>query len=127
MNILGIDYGAKRIGTAIGNTEERIAFPRQVLENDEHVFRTLQRFIAEESVERIVLGLPKMLSGEESDMTKEVRAFAVELEKESTLPVYFEEERLSTQAVKPGTVKRKDIDAASAALILQTYLDRNEE
>jgi len=124
MNVLGIDYGTKRIGIAIGNTEERIAFPRVVLKNDEVIMQVFREFIQKESIECIVLGLPKMLSGKESDMTDEVYTFAKKLEQESTLPIYFEEERFSTKAVRPGTVKKTDIDAASAALILQTYLDR---
>jgi putative holliday junction resolvase len=124
MNILGIDFGLKRIGIAVGNTEERIAFPREVLQNDTNFIRLLKQVIQKDTIKRIVLGLPTMLSGEESSMTHEVYAFAEHLEKECMLPIYFEEERLSTQAIKSGTVKKKHIDAASAALILQTYLDR---
>ncbi|MEK7481013.1 MAG: Holliday junction resolvase RuvX [Patescibacteria group bacterium] len=122
MKYLGIDFGTKRVGVAISDAEGKIAFPRAVLKNDEHVFERLREMAEKEGVEMVVVGLPKALSGEETAMTKQVREFIAQLRNHRFL-VVEEDEIFSTKMVKDNAA-RELRDAAAAALILQQYIDR---
>ncbi len=125
MRLLGIDYGLKRTGFAVGDTDRRIAFPRDVVTGGENeVLDYIGARIRAEHITEIVVGFPRMLSSAEGDMALEVRAFAERVGKRTGLPVHLEDERLSTRAVPKGVVPPGRVDASSAALILQSYLDR---
>ena len=124
MRILGIDYGTRRIGLAIGDVEHGIAFPREVIQNDEHVLERIQSILEKERVEEIVIGRPEKLTGKQSDLLPEITEFIQRLGQASGLIFHLENEVFSTKAVYQGSTKRERIDAASAALILQGYLDR---
>lgn len=123
--VLGIDYGSVRIGFAISNDEQTIAFPRGVIEASEEVCTPhLRNIINEEGVDAIVVGLPLSFNGEDTKMTGEARAFAKNIEQEYGLPVHLQNEiltsKLADQHVRDKTMR----DARAAALILQSYLDR---
>jgi len=129
MRILGIDYGTKRIGLALGDTESGIAGPWRVIENegmDEAVLR-LQDLAEEEHVEEIVLGVPMSPDGRiASDIAEDVLAF-MRLLKAKDLIVHKENELLSSKvaASQMEDVGRKEKrDDLAATAILQTYLDR---
>lgn len=125
MHFLGIDYGAARTGFAVGDDATGIAFPRTVIAGGEKaLLEFIKKTISEEKIEAIVLGLPKTLAGKESDSTRAVRMFAKKLKVTfPDIPVYFQDEIFSTKAIQQGTVAKDKIDAAAAALILQSYLD----
>jgi len=122
---LGIDYGTKRIGIALSDEGRKIAFPRDIVSNEWKTFLPyITNLVKKEEVRGIVIGLAKGFGGQETNMTREIRRFTKKLELELFCPIYFEDEILSTQAASRGPTKREKIDAASAALILQSYLDR---
>lgn len=122
---LGLDYGTKRIGIALSDDGEKIAFPRDVVSSEwKTFFAFVINLVKVEHVRGIVVGLAKGFNGKETEMTKEIYRFAQKLERELALPVYLQNEVLSTKAVLRGPTKKEKIDAASAALILQSYLDR---
>ncbi|OGZ41972.1 MAG: hypothetical protein A3C80_02385 [Candidatus Ryanbacteria bacterium RIFCSPHIGHO2_02_FULL_45_43] len=122
---LGIDYGTKKIGIALSDEGGRIAFPKVVIENNwDTVAQYLSELVEKERVCTIVVGLPLGLDGTETAMTAKARAFALKLKNEFHPPVVFEKEVLSTKAVRPNTTTKEMIDASSAALILQGYLDK---
>ena len=130
MKYVGIDFGTKRIGIAVSDKEGTLAFPRAVVENNEKVFERLREIVKKEGAEKIVVGVPKALSGKETAMTARVKNFIEELKQKACLParqgfiVVEEDEVFSTKTAKENT--RKDMrDAAAAALILQQYLDRS--
>ena len=125
MRILGIDYGTKRIGFAVGDTDQKIAFPRDVVRERAKALDYVDRMIDQEGVKKVILGIPMRHSGEEGELTGEIRAFADEITEKFGVDVVFQNEILSTKAIQPGTAARDKIDAASAALILQSYLDKN--
>ncbi|MBI2038716.1 MAG: Holliday junction resolvase RuvX [Candidatus Niyogibacteria bacterium] len=130
MRILGIDYGTKKLGFALSDEGLAIAFPKIVLPNDwPELKKFIGRFVADEGVSEIVIGLPVGLDGKETELSAEVRAFAQNLEKEFGLPVHFENEAYSSAAVRTATgeMQPKNIDAASAAVILQSFLDRRKD
>lgn len=123
MKLLGIDYGTKRIGFAVGDTDQKIAFPRSVVEGRAKTLDYVDRMIDQEGVKKVVIGIPMRHSGEEGELAGDIRAFAQEITKKLGVEVLFQNEILSTKAIQRGTVTKEKTDAASAALILQSYLD----
>ncbi len=125
MRYLGIDYGDKHIGIAVSDEDGKFAFPRIVLENNPaKVLNFLKKIILAERVGTIVLGLPRNFSSEETKQTQKVRDFFGFLKKELVIEILFQNEILSTkEAHKSGGSTKKMIDASSAALILQSFLD----
>ena len=133
--ILSIDYGMARIGLALSDPAQIIASPLKTIKTGKDLETTVQMLlkeIADHSVESLLVGLPLLLSGKDSETTQIVRAFAALLEEKSGLPLILWDERLSSKEVERvltmGEVKRKKraqhIDTLSATLILQSYLDR---
>ena len=123
MHILGIDYGTKRIGFAMGDTDQKIAFPRGVVEGRAKALDYVDRMIDQEGAQKIVMGIPMRHGGQEGELAGDVRMFAKEITEKLGVEVVFQNEILSTKAIQPGTVTKDKIDAASAALILQSYFD----
>jgi putative Holliday junction resolvase len=137
--VIGIDLGERRIGVAISDATGTLARPVGVLVRpraDADALRLLadeiRRLKAEEDgVKSIVLGLPRRLDGTPHDMTRRVQAFAEQLGAASGLPVALQDERLSSREAesrlavreKDWRARKKKLDAAAAAIILQDYLD----
>jgi len=126
--ILGIDYGTKKIGFAFSDEAEKIAFPKTVQPN---VWKYVEEFVREavlnQGVSGIVVGLPVGLDGKETGISQEVRQFVAKLEEIFKLPIHLENEVYSSAGVRTsGGAPEHKIDASSAALILQTYLDRRQ-
>lgn len=128
--ILGIDFGDKKAGFAISDFDSRIAFPRETLKFNEkkELKEKIKKYLEEESISLIVLGLPLSMKGEDTDQTKKVRDFHKELTNELEIKVVFQDERLSTRTAKNIFQERetKDEDALAAQVILQSYLDKKQ-
>ncbi|KKU13272.1 MAG: hypothetical protein UX17_C0022G0005 [Parcubacteria group bacterium GW2011_GWC2_45_7] len=129
MRILGIDYGTKRVGVAIGDTESRVAVPYDTLEFGGATLECLHEIIEREKIDLIIIGLPLTTGGEESKSSVLVRQFIKEL-KSLGIPVEMQDERFTTKEVEKITRgygkarKGVDKDAAAAALILQSFLEQ---
>lgn len=126
MRYLGIDYGEKRIGIAISDPGGRIAFPQKVIYNfgNKYLWKELETLLQENQILEVIVGLPLNFDGEETGQTREVRKFADQLKKVSSVPIEFENEILTTQMAEQAGVKKEHTDEAAAALILQSYLDK---
>jgi putative Holliday junction resolvase len=135
--ILGIDYGERRIGIAISDPTATIAQPLTVLRRragKRPPVQAIADLVAQHRVEHIVVGLPLTLAGDESDWTREVRAFGDKLGERAGTGVSFADERMTSvaaeRAVRALGLKRSEreqkerIDAAAAVIILQAHLDR---
>ncbi len=125
MRYLGIDYGSKRTGIAVSDEEGRIAFPQETLEAQ--VRQKIKKIVKEKSIGYIVVGLPRMPDGRETEETSEVRAFVLSLKKAVDLPVTFEDELLTTRIVASEGMQKNRKDESAAALILQSYLDKKNQ
>lgn len=132
--VIGIDFGMKRIGLARSDPMKIIASPLKTISAGKTLEETADLILKElEDVETIVLGLPLLLSGKDSETTTMVRKFAEILESKSGLPLILWDERLTSKQVEKlmieGGVSRKNraahVDTMSATLILQNYLDGN--
>ncbi|MBU1029471.1 Holliday junction resolvase RuvX [Patescibacteria group bacterium] len=132
MRLLGVDYGTKRVGLAIGDTAPFFVEPLKTIEGGEGAAQRVAEAAIEEGAEMIVVGLPVSLAGHEGGETAEkVRVFIEELEQITPLEVCAEDERLTTVIADRmhrefGTSSRKkfDRDAVAAAVMLETYIER---
>jgi putative Holliday junction resolvase len=123
MKYLGIDYGTKRIGLATSDEEGRVAFPKEVIPNDNKVLEVLERYIKEEGVECIVLGESKNYLMEDNDIMTEVLDLKKILETTMEVDVKMHSEVLSSVQAKKMGASDKMLDASAAAVILQSYLE----
>jgi putative Holliday junction resolvase len=131
--LLGVDYGAVRVGLAVTDSERIIASPlatyvRRGADSDAAYFRDL---VAREEIGGLVIGLPVHLSGREGEKATEARAFGKWLAEVTGLPAVFWDERFTTREAE-GHLKaaglthrrRKDRrDRVAAQILLQTYIE----
>ncbi len=130
MVYLGIDYGSKRIGLALGNSETRIAQPLVTLDATAgDYWNRLSRLIRQHNVSELVVGLPRGLDGGETDQTKAARLFAGELAA-FKLPIHLQDEAGTSELAKERIGKKlafkAQIDAEAAAIILEDFLGELE-
>ncbi|MFH1597492.1 MAG: Holliday junction resolvase RuvX [Patescibacteria group bacterium] len=127
---LGIDYGNKHVGIAISNEEKNFVLPREGVATKE-IFDYLKNIVEDEAIEKIIVGLPIGLNGQETAQTKKTREFIEQLNCRLSVEIVTEDERLTTGAANRLLVgldkksKKKKIDQSAAALILQDYLTKN--
>lgn len=134
--ILAIDYGKKRIGLAITDPLKLFAIPHSTVSNDTNLIKNLLELINEKSVKEIILGNPIKESGEDSDFSREVRKFKLQLESKSGMEIILVDERYTSElAFKrvidtvPSKKKRRDkslIDKNAAAIMLEEYLSNQK-
>ena len=133
MRIIALDVGDRRIGVAMSDPTGLLASPLSTITRKGHdtdVDEVLD-LAAQNDVAEILVGMPVSLSGKKGAQAARVTAFAEELRSRTDLPVVFVDERYSTvqaerslreQGVQPSR-DRARVDAAAAAVILQSYLD----
>lgn len=122
--ILGIDYGTKRVGIALSDQSEMLAFPHATLSNTKTLVSDVTEIIRKENANLVVLGYSADFSGEENPVMERVHAFKKTLEETSGVPVVFEQEWLSSQEASRFTGAHDMLDASAAAVILQRFLDK---
>ncbi|MBM4035762.1 MAG: Holliday junction resolvase RuvX [Planctomycetes bacterium] len=134
MRVLAIDYGDRRVGLAVGDTEVGIAAGLPTLERRspaDDVVEPLRRVCREQGVGRIVVGLPINMDGSRGERARLALAFAERLREALNIEVVTWDERLTTRqadrAMLEGDLsrrKRKErADRLAAQLLLQSYLD----
>lgn len=133
--ILGIDYGRKRVGVAVSDPLGVFASALETVPSAK-IIDYLKNYAGSQTVVRFVVGYPMNLDGRPSEAAADVDAFLKQLKKQfPDIPVTLEDERftsvLAHRAMIDGGMRKMDrrdkaaVDKISAALILQTYLDRN--
>ena len=130
MRFVCIDLGDKRTGLAICDSQEIIASPLEVIEGGGDLVTKILETIKQYQAEGIVFGLPLNMDDSESDRSAKVRKFADELAKKTALPIFFQDERLSSFSAqqKLGRTglthkkKKNRLDAIAAAEILKEFL-----
>jgi putative holliday junction resolvase len=122
VRVLALDHGTARIGCAISDPSGTLATPLPVIEPPEA--RSVVDLVAKYEVERVVVGLPLHLSGEEGSQAALTRSFCTELEAILDVPVEAYDERLTTRMAEAS--KREGAaappDSLAAAHLLQAYL-----
>jgi len=132
--IVGIDPGEIRIGLAISDEGQSIAFPRQTIAargGVEEAARKVREALADEDVETLVVGLPLRLDGTEGEAARRARAFGEALRRVLDTEVVYWDERMTTVAAERslremgrwGSRRREVVDQSAATILLQGYLD----
>lgn len=133
--VIAIDLGTKRTGLAVTDPLQMLANPLETIETST-LLDYLKKYFEREEVEAIVLGYPRKLNGEETEMTPKV--FAMKEKLEAAFPekkIELIDERFTSKMAMQSMIamgsKKKDrkeksgnLDKVSAAIILQSYLDR---
>ncbi len=133
--IIGIDYGRKRVGVAVSDPLGIFASALETVHSAK-IIEYLKNYAEKEKVVRFVVGYPVNLNGRPAEAQKDVDVFLKRLAKAfPDIPVTLEDERftsvLAHRAMIDGGMKYKDrrdkssVDKISAAIILQSYLDRS--
>ena len=131
--ILAIDYGDVRVGLALSDLTCTIAQPFKTLNYDDmdHLIKQLFEIIAEKQVNKVVVGIPYNMKGDDTQQTTKVREFVSILEQKLGYEIIFVDERLTSSEaekfmhqmdIKTGFNKDK-IDKIAASIILQEYID----
>ena len=127
MIVLGLDYGRKRTGVAIGNLATFNARPLAIVEGrGERRMSELEKIIAEWRPVRLVVGLPVHMDGSEHANTRKAREFGRRISRLFSLPVDFADERLTTDEVRREKPESQNRDAEAAAIILRDWLRQKE-
>ena len=138
MRYLGLDLGSRTLGVAVSDKTGLIASSYKVIRHEEEYDRLLDEvksLVEEVGAEAVVLGFPKNMNntiGPKGELSLE---FKGKLEKILSIPIYLQDERLSTKSALDtlikGDVSRKDrkkvVDSVAATIILQSFLDGRKE
>jgi len=124
MKYLGIDYGSKRVGIAVSDSEGTMAFPKCVLPADAVLPGAVAAIAKEEGIGELVIGESKDYAGKPNAIMARAEQFIVEIKKMTGLPVRLEPEFMTSAAALHIQGKTSMHDASAAALILQSFLDK---
>ena len=134
--IIGIDYGRKRVGLAVSDPLGIFASALETVQSAK-IIEYLKKYAENENVVRFVVGYPMNMDGAPSEAAKDVDVFLKQLAKAfPDVPVTLEDERftsvLAHRAMIDGGMKAKgrrdkeSVDKISAAIILQSYMDKSQ-
>lgn len=134
MKYLGLDLGTKTLGISISETGI-IANSLVILRHDndfDYLINELKKIISEKDINVLVLGLPKNMNNTIGERGEYILSFKEKLESDIDLPVYLEDERLTTRVAEDILIKadvsrkkrKQVIDKMAANVILQSYLDK---
>ena len=136
MRILGLDYGSKTVGVAVSDENEFLASGVETIRREREdklrkTYARIETLITELGVQKIVLGLPLTLDGEEGVRVLKTKDFGENLARRTGLDIVYQDERLTTAEAyalmsESGVKKDKQlqmVDEVAATIILQDYLD----
>lgn len=135
MKYLGLDLGSRTLGVAVSDKSGIIASNHKTIRHNEEYDKLIievKKLVDELEIEAIVLGFPKNMNNTIGFKGELSLDFKRKLEEVLTIPIYLQDERLSTKSATDmliqGNVSRKKrkgvVDSVAATIILQTYLDR---
>ena len=131
MRVMALDVGEQRTGVALSDPMGWLASPLTVLRCDsrEAEMRAVAELARDNGVKRVIVGYPRSLNGAVGPQARTVDRYVEQLRTLLTIPIILWDERLSTAQAERlvhesgKRVRRDTIDAAAAAVILQSYLD----
>ena len=137
MRYLGLDLGSRTLGMAVSDALGMIASSYKIVRHNEEYARLLdevQATVEEKKIDAIVLGLPKNMNNTIGPKGELSFQFKEKLEDKLNIPVYLEDERLTTRQAENMLInndtsrkkRKKVIDSLAATIILQSYLDKNK-
>ena len=135
MRYLGLDLGSKTLGVALSDKTGLIASNYKTIHHNEDydgLIEEVKKLVLELEIDAIVLGFPKNMNNTVGNKGELSLVFQKKLEKLLSIPVYLQDERLTTKIATDmliqGNVSRKKrkkvVDSIAATVILQSFLDR---
>ena len=131
---LAIDFGEKRVGLALSDPIKIIAKPFKSITYTDHddLLNKISLIVKEKNIEKIILGVPKGLKGQNTPQTNKVISFFNLIKDKNVIPIVMEDERFSSVSAKKSLILQNIktghnkglIDETAAAIFLQLYLDR---
>ena len=129
MQIVAFDYGTKKIGVAVGQTETYTSSPLQIIYNEHEKtnWSEINILIDEWNPDLILVGKPINMDGTESNIMKRVDNFFKKLEKISNVDCEYIDERLTTFEAKEilGESRVAEVDAHAAKILIDNWFDRS--
>ncbi len=126
--ILGIDYGHKKIGFAIGNTVLGTAKPLEVIFQNGEMWRKIDKVFSDWQPKTVVIGKPELADGKPHPLEKSIESFIIELKMRYNAVIYRENEAYTSfEAANLQQEKEigKPLDALAASVILESWLRTN--
>jgi putative Holliday junction resolvase len=131
---LGIDFGRARIGLAISDELGMLAHPLETIRMGADAVARIAAVVREKKIDCVVVGVPRMMSGQLGPAAEEANAFTEKLRAVIKCKIVAWDERLTTvaahRALQDAGKKSKEtrgyVDQVAAQMILQGYLDRQE-
>ncbi|HYV15446.1 MAG TPA: Holliday junction resolvase RuvX [Conexibacter sp.] len=127
MRVLALDYGSARCGCALSDPTGTLATPVAAIErpSSRKGMARIASLVREREVSAVVVGLPLGLSGEDTEQTRETRAFALRLGAAVDVPVSLYDERFTTRIAERTGTHRTSEDSRAAAVLLEDWLARH--
>jgi putative Holliday junction resolvase len=127
MKMLGVDYGTKKVGIAVSDEAARLAFPYAVIPNAGDLAEKISGICAKENIEATVIGESRDFDGKPNPVMKKITSLKKKLEQTFGLPVHLEPEFLTSKQARNIQEGGALTDASAAAIILQSFLDKNNK
>ena len=120
---MAFDYGTRRVGVAVGNSVTQAGQALKIIAapNIDALFQEIQVLTREWQPQQLVVGRPVYPDGAEHEMTAKAIRFGNQLHGRLHLPVVWVDERYSSAVLEADTKMRDNLDAHSAAIILEQY------
>lgn len=121
--VMAFDYGTRRVGVAIGNTLAKVGQPLKTIAASslDSLFQEISSLVREWQPTQLVVGIPLHSDGAEHEMTAKATRFGNQLKGRLNLPVALVDERYTSVILEGDSQMRDNLDAHSAALILEQY------
>ena len=130
MQIVAFDYGEKKIGVAVGQTETNTSSPLQIIfnNNDQVNWNEISVLLDEWKPELIIIGKPLNMDGTDSEIMKEVERFYQKLKNIYDAKFEYVDERLTTfEARQIFNEKKIEVDANAAKILIDNWFELNKE
>jgi len=123
ITVMAFDYGTRRVGVAIGNSVTKAGEPLRTITavNSDALFKDIETLLADWQPNQLVVGRPTHPDGKPHEMTAKAIRFGNQLHGRFHLPVVWVDERYSSVVLEGDLQMRDNLDAHSAALILEQY------
>lgn len=126
MKKMGIDFGSKKIGIAITDDGGNMAFPHEVVPNNDQFVKYVEKLVSDKGIKEIVIGHSLNNDGEPNKIHAAVEDFMMDITLSLGIPVHLEPEQYSTQQAIHEQGRTSLTDASAAALILDSFITKNK-
>ncbi len=128
MQIVSFDYGEKKIGVAVGQTDTKTSSPLKIIFNNNNKvnFNEINTLLDEWKPDLILVGKPLNMDGSESEIMKKVEKFFKELKKNSDAKFEYVDERLTTFEARDilKESNKDNVDANAAKILIDNWFNR---